>query len=66
MPQVRGAGRQRLPHPVGQSRREYHTARFILVPALREELAVAVPADRGPSWQRVQGRPTRTDEACCK
>ncbi|MDQ1031232.1 hypothetical protein QF035_008814 [Streptomyces umbrinus] len=31
----------------------YHTARFILVPALREELEVPVPEDRGPGrpWQ---------------
>jgi hypothetical protein len=27
---------------------KYHTARFILVPALRDELTVPVPADRGP------------------
>jgi len=32
----------------GKVAAKYHTARFILVPALREELAVAVPADRGP------------------
>ena len=31
----------------GKVAAKYHTARFILVPALREELAVAVPADRG-------------------
>ncbi|MEY9212089.1 zinc finger domain-containing protein [Thermobifida halotolerans] len=27
---------------------KYHTARFILVPALRKELEVGVPEDRGP------------------
>jgi hypothetical protein len=27
---------------------KYHTPRFILVPALRERLEVAVPEDRGP------------------
>ncbi|GAA4554321.1 recombinase family protein [Amycolatopsis samaneae] len=27
---------------------KYHTARFVLVPALREDLAVTVPADRRP------------------
>jgi DNA invertase Pin-like site-specific DNA recombinase len=32
----------------GKTAVKYHTARFILVPALRENLAVAVPADRGP------------------
>jgi DNA invertase Pin-like site-specific DNA recombinase len=32
----------------GKVAARYHTARFILVPALREELAVAVPAGRGP------------------
>ena len=32
---------------------KYHTARFALVPALRDELAVSVPADRGPGrvWE---------------
>lgn len=32
---------------------KYHTARFMLVPALRDELAVPVPADRRPgrTWQ---------------
>ncbi|WSL74287.1 recombinase family protein [Kitasatospora sp. NBC_01266] len=32
---------------------KYHTPRFILVPALREDLEVLVPADRGPgrTWQ---------------
>ncbi|WP_435853333.1 zinc finger domain-containing protein [Streptomyces smyrnaeus] len=29
-----------------------HTARFTLVPALREELDLPVPDDRGPSWRR--------------
>ncbi|WP_435860464.1 zinc finger domain-containing protein [Streptomyces scabiei] len=35
---------------------KYHTARFILVPVLREELEVPVPEDRGPSrlWKRGQ------------
>jgi DNA invertase Pin-like site-specific DNA recombinase len=32
----------------GKVAARYHTVRFILVPALREELAVAVPAGRGP------------------
>ena len=32
----------------GRTAAKYHTARFILVPSLREELTVAVPADRGP------------------
>jgi DNA invertase Pin-like site-specific DNA recombinase len=32
----------------GKTAARYHTARFILVPALREELNVAVPPDRSP------------------
>jgi DNA invertase Pin-like site-specific DNA recombinase len=32
----------------GKTAARYHTARFILVPALREELNVAVPLDRSP------------------
>ena len=32
----------------GKTAAKYHTARFTLVPSLREELAVTVPADRGP------------------
>ncbi len=32
----------------GKTAARYHTARFILVPALREELNVAVPQDRAP------------------
>lgn len=37
----------------GKVAARYHTARFILVPALREELTIAVPATRGPgtSWK---------------
>ena len=37
----------------GTTAAKYHTARFMLVPALREELAVPVPADRRPgrTWQ---------------
>jgi len=37
----------------GKVAAKYHTARFILVPALREDLAVAAPPDRGPgtSWK---------------
>ena len=38
--------RQRLPDPGGKTAAKYHTARFMLVPALRDELAVPVPADR--------------------
>jgi DNA invertase Pin-like site-specific DNA recombinase len=34
----------------------YHTARFILVPALRDELEIPVPKDRGP------GRPWKAGE----
>src|SRR5271169_3792311 len=32
----------------GKTAIKYHTPRFILVPALREDLEVSVPADRGP------------------
>ncbi len=37
----------------GKTATRYHTARFTLVPALREELSVAVPEDRKPGrpWQ---------------
>ncbi len=37
----------------GKTAAKYHTARFILVPALRENLAVTVPPDRGPgtAWK---------------
>ena len=37
----------------GATAAKYHTARFMLVPSLREELAVVTPSDRGPgrSWQ---------------
>ncbi|WP_127354815.1 recombinase family protein [Actinacidiphila soli] len=36
---------------------KYHTARFILVPALREELEIPVPADRQPGRPWKQGPP---------
>ncbi|KPC61835.1 recombinase family protein [Streptomyces chattanoogensis] len=39
----------------GKTAAKYHTARFILVPALREELDVAVPDDRGPGRAWVPG-----------
>ena len=39
----------------GKTAAKYHTARFILVPALRDELTVAVPADRGPGKKWTQG-----------
>ncbi|WP_328992364.1 recombinase family protein [Kribbella sp. NBC_01245] len=39
----------------GKTAAKYHTARFILVPALREELAVSVPATRRPGTPWVQG-----------
>ena len=41
----------------GKVAARYHTARFILVPALREELAVAVPADRGSGTPWKPGPP---------
>ena len=39
----------------GKTAAKYHTARFILVPALRDDLTVPVPADRGPGKKWTQG-----------
>ncbi|MER5682195.1 recombinase family protein [Streptomyces sp. NPDC002205] len=39
----------------GQTAAKYHTPRFVLVPALREELEIPVPADRGPGRAWKQG-----------
>ncbi|AHH97686.1 hypothetical protein KALB_4324 [Kutzneria albida DSM 43870] len=39
----------------GKTAAKYHTARFILVPALRDELTVPVPADRAPGKKGAQG-----------
>jgi len=39
----------------GKTAAKYHTPRFVLVPALREELDVPVPADRGPGRTWRQG-----------
>jgi DNA invertase Pin-like site-specific DNA recombinase len=39
----------------GKTAAKYHTPRFVLVPALREELEVPVPADRGPGRTWKQG-----------
>jgi hypothetical protein len=39
----------------GRTAAKYHTPRFVLVPALREELEVPVPADRGPGRTWRQG-----------
>lgn len=53
----------------GKTAARYHTARFILVPALREELNVAVPQDRAPGrpWAPGPGAGSETGEAptCC-
>jgi DNA invertase Pin-like site-specific DNA recombinase len=46
----------------GKVAAKYHTARFILVPALREDLAVAVPPDRRPGTPWHQGPPVPADE----
>jgi hypothetical protein len=43
----------------GKTTIKYHTARFILVPALKEELDVVVPADRGPGRPWKQGPPVQ-------
>ena len=39
----------------GKTAAKYHTSRFVLVPALREELEVPVPAGRGPGRTWKQG-----------
>lgn len=39
----------------GKTAAKYHTARFILVPSLRDELTVPVPADRRPGKKWTQG-----------
>ncbi|WEH29138.1 recombinase family protein [Streptomyces sp. AM 3-1-1] len=39
----------------GKTAAKYHTPRFVLVPALREELEVLVPADRRPGRAWKQG-----------
>ncbi|MGW4094443.1 recombinase family protein [Nocardia sp. NPDC004750] len=39
----------------GKTAAKYHTPRFVLVPALREELDVPVPADRRPGRNWTQG-----------
>ncbi|WP_327116180.1 recombinase family protein [Nocardia sp. NBC_01730] len=43
----------------GKTAAKYHTPRFVLVPALREELGVPTPADRRPGRTWTQG-PTLT------
>jgi DNA invertase Pin-like site-specific DNA recombinase len=47
---------------VGKVATKYHTARFMLVPGLRDELAVAVPADRGPGKPWKPGPPVAAPE----
>ncbi|MFE7356334.1 hypothetical protein ACFU8Q_24900 [Streptomyces sp. NPDC057543] len=39
----------------GKTAAKYHTPRFVLVPALREELEIPVPADRLPGRVWKQG-----------
>jgi hypothetical protein len=39
----------------GKVAAKYHTARFVLAPALRDELAVPVPADRAPGHPWIPG-----------
>lgn len=43
----------------GKCATKYHTASFILVSALREELEVIVPEDRGPGRRGKRARPSR-------
>lgn len=47
----------------GKTATKYHTARFILVPALREELDVLVPEDRGPGRPWKPGPPVEAAPA---
>ncbi len=47
----------------GKTATKYHTARFILVPALREELDVLVPEDRGPGRPWKPGPPAEAQPA---
>jgi DNA invertase Pin-like site-specific DNA recombinase len=62
----------------GKTAPKYHTARFVLVPALREELEMTVPADRNPGkpWkpgpeivaaiaETTPGKPIRIGYARC-
>jgi DNA invertase Pin-like site-specific DNA recombinase len=44
----------------GKTAVKYHTARFVLVPALREELEVPVPGDRRPGRPWKPGPPAGT------
>lgn len=41
----------------GKTATKYHTPRFILIPALREELDVSIPEDRGPGRAWKPGPP---------
>jgi hypothetical protein len=45
----------------GKTTAKYHTPRFILLPALREDLEVRVPEDRGPGRPAGGGRFRRAD-----
>ena len=47
----------------GKTATKYHTARFILVPALREELEVLVPEDRAPGRTWKPGPPVEQTPA---
>ncbi|MFE0358855.1 recombinase family protein [Streptomyces nigra] len=47
----------------GKTTAKYHTPRFILVPALREELEVLVPDDRGPGRPWKPGPPVEQTPA---
>jgi hypothetical protein len=51
LPQVRRPARQPCRTGGGKTAARYHTARFILMPALREELNVAVPP--GPGTRQI-------------
>ncbi|MEV0261095.1 hypothetical protein AB0I49_07080 [Streptomyces sp. NPDC050617] len=47
----------------GKITTKYHSPRYILVPALREELGVRIPEDRGPDWAWKPGPPVEAAPA---
>jgi hypothetical protein len=55
LPQVHSPAGSPCRTRAGKTAGKYHTARFVLVPALREELEVVVPADRRPGKAWTQG-----------
>jgi hypothetical protein len=50
----------------GKTAAKYHTPRFVLVSALREELEIPVPADRLPGRVWKQGPALAVGRCCVK